>query len=262
MPFNVQCDCGARLVVRDDLSGMKGKCPSCGETIELIPISTTKPVAVSLDEVLDSARVEQNPPPSKIQSQTQRLRLRKKLLLAATCCLVIAGAYCALMGGRPSVNPLQSLRNARVQSAINRAIKADPRNGGVDALAYYQGAFSDEVLVFDLRDISGSVAPVDVFRALLCFADEVQNEPFAQVILSHKGEAKFSVDGNFFRKTGRDYGSENVIFTMRTFPENLRTPLGNRAYSEWSGGALGVLGKQLEDFNDFHRKWYMSGATF
>ena len=29
------------------------------------------------------------------------------------------------------------------------------------------------------------------------------------------------------------------------------------AYPEWTGGLLGVAGKQIEDFNDFHMKWYL-----
>jgi hypothetical protein len=45
---------------------------------------------------------------------------------------------------------------------------------------------------------------------------------------------------------------------MRTFPENLKTTEGYKAYSSWSGGLLGVLNQQMEDSNDFHDKWYMS----
>jgi hypothetical protein len=50
---------------------------------------------------------------------------------------------------------------------------------------------------------------------------------------------------------------ELSVYTVRTFPENLLTPKGSRAYSEWTGGWLGVLGKQTEDFTDFHKKWYL-----
>ena len=46
-----------------------------------------------------------------------------------------------------------------------------------------------------------------------------------------------------------------------TFPENLKTTSGLSAYSQWEGGMLGVLNRQLEDFNDFHDKWYLNDLT-
>jgi len=48
---------------------------------------------------------------------------------------------------------------------------------------------------------------------------------------------------------------------MRTFPENLLKPDGSRAYQTWTGGLLGVVGKQVEDFNDFHRQWWLGDLT-
>ena len=47
------------------------------------------------------------------------------------------------------------------------------------------------------------------------------------------------------------------MYTIRTFPENLRTPDGERAFSVWEGGMFGVLKAQMEDFNEFHDEWYM-----
>jgi hypothetical protein len=44
---------------------------------------------------------------------------------------------------------------------------------------------------------------------------------------------------------------------MRTFSENLVTPDGQRAFPVWTGGLLGVLQKQMEDFNEFHQRWYI-----
>jgi hypothetical protein len=34
-------------------------------------------------------------------------------------------------------------------------------------------------------------------------------------------------------------------------------PDGSSAYPEWTGGWLGVASKQINDFNDFHSKWYL-----
>ena len=32
---------------------------------------------------------------------------------------------------------------------------------------------------------------------------------------------------------------------------------GERAYSVWEGGLLGVMGKQMEDLSDFSKAWYL-----
>jgi len=34
--FTVECECGARLQIRDELAGKRGKCPKCGEILALI----------------------------------------------------------------------------------------------------------------------------------------------------------------------------------------------------------------------------------
>jgi hypothetical protein len=54
-----------------------------------------------------------------------------------------------------------------------------------------------------------------------------------------------------------EYEYQNPIYTMRIFPENLYLPNGNRAFSSWSGGLLGVTKKQMEDFTEFHKRWYI-----
>jgi len=58
-----------------------------------------------------------------------------------------------------------------------------------------------------------------------------------------------------------EYESQNPVYTIRTFPENLYTIDGKNVYGEWTGGLLGVVTKQMEDFNDFHKKWYIDEMT-
>ena len=40
---------------------------------------------------------------------------------------------------------------------------------------------------------------------------------------------------------------------MRTFPENLYRPDGQKAFGTWIGGLLGLLAKQIKDFTEFHK---------
>jgi hypothetical protein len=201
---------------------------------------------------------------SEPQPKPQKLRRRKRWIAASTVVgVVLIAALLPLMkGGKPSINPLQSIANSKLQSAVDRAIESDARNNGIKVSAYYRDAFGNSVIVFDLQDVSGSKSRLDVFRLLLDFADEIQEEHCEWVELAYRGETKFKVEGYYFRQLGRERSVQNPANTIRTFPENLKTPSGGRAYPEWTGGLLGVLNKQMEDFNDFHDKWYLDDLRY
>jgi hypothetical protein len=47
------------------------------------------------------------------------------------------------------------------------------------------------------------------------------------------------------------------MYMLRTFPENVYSLNGNIAYSEWTGGILGVTSRQMEDLNDLANKWFI-----
>jgi len=48
---------------------------------------------------------------------------------------------------------------------------------------------------------------------------------------------------------------------MRTFSENVFKPDGSAAFPTWSVGWIGVLEKEMERFNDFHKQWYLSDVA-
>lgn len=145
-----------------------------------------------------------------------------------------------------------------LQVPLLRVVNADPRNVGIEARAHFGSYVAPNVLVFDLRTVSGQKSPADVFRLLLQFASEVKGEEFAVVQLAHRGDTKFLLDGQYFKQLGVEYGEQNPVYTMRTFPQHLLLPDGEKAYPTWEGGWLGVTGKQLEDFGAFHEAWYIS----
>ena len=72
-----------------------------------------------------------------------------------------------------------------------------------------------------------------------------------------RGKTKFKIDGNYFQTLGEEYSWQKPIYIVRTFPEHLKNPDGRRAHPKWTGGLLGVTKEQMEDFNDFHKKWYL-----
>lgn len=148
-----------------------------------------------------------------------------------------------------------------VHAPLSSTIAKDPRNKGVVAFAHYQYFIQPNVLIFDLRSVSDTNAPMDVFRTLLQYAEAQKEHEFEFVYLQFRGNTKYVLKGEYFRKLGREFGTQNPIYTLRTFPENVFDPDGKQAFGSWTGGLLGVVGKQMEDFNAFHRGWYIADLT-
>jgi len=144
-----------------------------------------------------------------------------------------------------------------LQRVMQKTLEGDPRNKGIEAFVYFSNLNDPSTLVFDLQKVSGTNSMTDVFRVFLQFAENVQTRKFEHVELAYLGRTKFKLDGGYFQQIGKERSWQNPVYTIRTFPENLKNPDGSRAYPEWTGGWLGVTGKQFEDVNDFHRKWYV-----
>jgi hypothetical protein len=145
-----------------------------------------------------------------------------------------------------------------LQRHLSDIIAADPRNGGVTAAAHYEFYIVPSSVVFDLRDISAQTSMLDVSRVLLQFAASRKDSEYERVTLSFRGEPKFLMKGDYFRTLGAEYGPQNPIYTLRTMPEHMYRMDGTQAFGTWTGGLLGVLGKQMEDFNELHKQWYVS----
>jgi len=148
-----------------------------------------------------------------------------------------------------------------LQNPMSLVISEDPRNKGVSVFTHYGYLLFPGELVIDLRGISPDTSAADVTRVLFNYAGVLKDKNFETVVLSYKGERKFQLRGDFFHTLGVDYGTQNPVYMMRTFPENVYEIGGYPAFNTWSGGWLGVLEKQMEDFNDFHKRWYMDAAT-
>jgi hypothetical protein len=152
--------------------------------------------------------------------------------------------------------PAACSSNEEVAKPMDEVLKADSRNAGVGMAAYY--GKSNTVLVLDMKSIDSTKSTADVFRVLLQYAAKVKDKTFDHVELAVKGKTKFSLKGDFFHKLGIEYGSQNPVYTMRTFPQNVFKPDGTNAFPTWTGGLLGVTNKQMEDFKQFHMQWYIT----
>jgi len=146
----------------------------------------------------------------------------------------------------------------QLQSKINSVVKADPRNEGIKVTVHFGTYVNPLKLIYNLKSVSATNSMADVFRVFLQFAEKMSSKDFKEVVLAYKGRAKFKIDGAYFQKLGKEYSWQNPVYTMRTFPENLKNLDGAQAYGQWTGGLFGVLKEQMEDFNDFHRKWYFN----
>lgn len=293
MPLHVSCECGATLTVKDEFCGRAATCPRCERRV-IVESAPPPPQSVAwrcprcqrrftvlarqIPELCRDCAARPRVPGTPREKQLATLTspgashcsegtLHRRGWLWVIIALPVGigsilAVFALISGGRPSINPAQSIANAKLEKALNRAIDSDDRNSGIDASAYYSGTFNTSVIVFDLQDIDGTKSRADVFRLLLDFAYEIRDDDYQQFELAFRGETKFKVDGFYFRSLGRDRHVENPMYTIRTFPEHLETPTGLRAYPEWTGGALGVLSKQMDDFSDFHDRWYMNELLY
>ena len=145
----------------------------------------------------------------------------------------------------------QAILPNKVQPKITSALASDARNNGIE----FKGHESSGELYLDLVKFSGSNSMADLFRCFLNIAKATKDEHYSQVHLQRKGQDVFTLDGSFYQKTGSEFGTQNVIYTTRTFPQNLRRPGGGAAFETWTGGWLGVSSKQMEDFNNAMKQW-------
>ena len=171
------------------------------------------------------------------------MRARNLLLGAVAVVMLVAGANWAL-----------------VDLPVSTALSKDSRNSGISMRTYHRWGVDPGTLVVDLWGLPTSVSMADVDRALFTAADALKDRKFGKVVLAWRGGARYVMDGDYFNTIGREYAYQNPVYTVRTMQEYLRTPDGSRAFGTWTGGMLGVLGKQMEDHKEFHRGWYAASA--
>lgn len=157
-----------------------------------------------------------------------------------------------------SLVSLQVKEQLQLQRVIENVIVGDERNKGVEVLVYLRDLSQPAFLTYDLQGILGEKSMLDVTRVFFQFSEQLKAEKYEQVDLCYRGERRFNIAGEYFQKLGKEFSWQNPVYTMRTLPENLKKPDGAPAYGTWTGGWIGVTGKQMEDFNDFHSKWYLA----
>lgn len=169
--------------------------------------------------------------------------------------LAVPGVVLALFGAIAVTNYLSLARPLQV------VIAGDSRNHGISATAHYEYYVVPSSIVFDLEDVGSNNSMADVTRVLLQYSATLRDREYSDVTLAHAGVSKFKLDGKYFHQLGADFDTQNPIYTIRTLPENVMNLDGSHAFSRWEGGWLGVFGKQMDDFNEFHKQWYVADMS-
>lgn len=148
-------------------------------------------------------------------------------------------------------------RRHSVNSQVQAALVGET---GAETVAYRRDLIGGNDLVFDVRTARTDISMADMTRLLLKSAEALKGQQFHRVYLAYKGNEKFYFDGAYFQQIGETRLTENPVYTARTMPENVHNLDGSPAFETWSGGLLGVVGAQMDDFQQFHLKWWGNDA--
>jgi hypothetical protein len=147
--------------------------------------------------------------------------------------------------------------NAIVFVPVSRALSDED---DASMFAYRRWLVSPSQIVVDVWSVEGSQSMAGMDRMLFKAAEGLQDRSYNTVALAYRGETKLLIDGSYFQEIGATREIQNPVYTMRTMQEHLYNPDGSPAFGVWTGGWLGVLGKQLEDHNEFHKRWWVNDA--
>ena len=144
-----------------------------------------------------------------------------------------------------------------LHSSMHDVFKKDARNQGIHIYAHYDYFLNPNVININFWNIDDDKTMADIDRLLFQFAESLKDRSYEKVIFSFRFNKKFFITGEYFKKIGREFSFQNPVYLIRKFPEELYNMDGNKAFSTWTGGMLGVLKNQIEDHNKFHQVWYL-----
>ena len=96
-------------------------------------------------------------------------------------------------------------------------LEKDSRNKAVE----FDLSTDGKNLDYCVKNVSADVTAMDVFRVFLHAADNLKDRQFEKVNLCFREEVRFVLDGADFAIIGKDYESQNPMYTIRSFPEKL-----------------------------------------
>lgn len=144
--------------------------------------------------------------------------------------------------------------NAMVTVPVYRALSAENSHS---TIVYRRWLVSPSDIVFDVRKVDEDSSKADMDRLLFKSAEALKDRSFDRVILAYKGTGKLVLDGQHYQTIGETWQTQNPIYIIRTMQEHVTNLDGSPAFGTWTGGWLGVMGKQMEDHNELHDRWWV-----
>lgn len=135
------------------------------------------------------------------------------------------------------------------------AVDQDSRNSGFKFEVRFSYYLKFNELTINLIEVGSHNAPLDLMRSILQISRSLEGLEFEYVNLQRNGQDRFIIPGSYFYKIGQEFGIQNPIYTVRTFPENVLNTKYTHAFRKHDGGVLAVAAAQLNDFKDFADAW-------
>lgn len=277
--------CGERLRSKLTDAGQKDSCPECNTvfvvpgSIDLLRITEAEKLAKQHKcDAKKQAKEEAQQRKARLKQQrkdalkilaAQRLekerlaeQARQTKLLAAEPILGKSGhtkpqALPWLVGGGAAAAVLVLLIYIFVRGAdLRDNLLRCESTGVVEARVSYAGLFGTDTVVFDLRDGGSSGARrIDPIHLLMQFSSKLNLYSVDRVVLARNGNKRFYIASADLRPLANSYDNGGRAWAFNNLPATVHRVDGTRAYSEWTGGWLGVLQKQSEDLNRFITEW-------
>lgn len=151
---------------------------------------------------------------------------------------------------------IATLGHAGEYDPVVDAIKA--RNAEGPAIDFHLRK-SGDTLEFCLINVDETASQMDVMRHLLQLSEALKEEIFDEVALCYQDETRYFLTGKDFKVMGEEFGTQNPIYTVRTFAEKLHLPDEGRtnAFEERRGGLLYLMRVQMEDLRSAMGHWYL-----
>lgn len=215
-------------------------CGGCGTTLSPAtqdsPPTAARAIAVANDERLAASSA-----PSRMGSAKRKGR--RTVLYGLT--LVAVAAVAAGLG-------LSYSRSAELMAIVDEC----PSRRGVELSAHYDGLLSKDVVVLDLRGVSGDgVRRIDLVHLLLQFGHRLEKGFVRDVVLARNGRPIFRIGSAELRELTDEYTFGNPLWSINNLPSRVRRPDGSRPFPRPEGGWLYVLKEQTEDVNRFIADW-------
>ena len=166
--------------------------------------------------------------------------MRQRLLLLILAILIPGGIY--------------GYNYIHLEIPLTKIIESKPSYQGIQIHSYYYNFITPSKVIFDVMSVENASAS-DIFAILAAFAKENKNNHYQEVLLAYKGNAKFIVPGDVFKRLAAETTLNAPVNAIHYFIENVKNLDGSNAFSPLPANDTSSLQVQFEDFSN---RWYAS----